>query len=185
MNALPPIRFRFAPAKSLAALHWMLREAGSAGADLHRLLKTIYFADKTHLNAHGRPIFGARYRAMRFGPVPIEPYEMLKGEPLYLAELARDSYPWILQGYMARLRDGENAAPDRNELSRSDWEAVEAAFQRASAMTFDQRTAATHGLDWQRADLGIMRYEDMVDDSNPRRAEIIADLAFNGRWLAL
>ena len=54
-----PIRFRFAPAKALAALHWMLHTAGSGGADLHRLLKAACFADKAHLNKHGRPLVAA------------------------------------------------------------------------------------------------------------------------------
>jgi hypothetical protein len=39
-------------------------------------------------------------------------------------------------------------------------------------MTFSARTAATHGLDWQKANGGLMSYEDMVDES-PERQVII------------
>jgi hypothetical protein len=66
--------------------------------DLHTILKTCYFADKDHLNRNRRPIFGATYRAMRFGPVPLETYEMTKRDPIWLPELDADSYPWSLEG---------------------------------------------------------------------------------------
>lgn len=170
---LATIRFRFAPAKARAALVWMLNEARPDAPDLHTILKTCYFADKAHLNRWGRPIFGARYRAMRYGPVPVEVYEMLKGEPYWLAELGAERYPWRLEGFRVR---GENEPPDLDNLSRSDVESLKAAFDKARQMTFDQRTAATHGPDWQKAELGWMRYEDMIDPDNPRRAEILETL---------
>lgn len=59
------IRFRFAPAKARSAVQWMLGEARPEPLDLHTILKTCYFADKAHLNRWGRPVFGARCRAMR------------------------------------------------------------------------------------------------------------------------
>ena len=51
------IRFKFSAPKAMAAVHWMVNEAPRV--DLHTVLKTCYFADKAHLNKHGRPIFGA------------------------------------------------------------------------------------------------------------------------------
>lgn len=169
------LRFRFAPRKALAAIGWMLQKAAPHPLDLHTVLKTCYFADREHLNAYGRPIFGARYRAMRYGPVPVEIYEMLKGEPIWLAELDRERVPWNLEGY--RITSSTNEAwEEPRVLSKSDLQALEAAFSRARSMTFDERTAASHGPDWQKAELGWMRYEDMIDEDNPRRAEILEDL---------
>lgn len=43
--------------------------------DLHAALNACYFADKSQLNEHLQPIFGATYRAMKYGPVPVEIYE--------------------------------------------------------------------------------------------------------------
>lgn len=174
------IRFRFNPAKALAAIHWMVGE--QPGLDLHTGLKACYFADKHHLNEYDRPIFGATYRAMRFGPVPLEIYEMMRGEPLWLPETGIDRYPWRLDGY--RLTMAGNAAPDLSILSDTDFEAVETGFRRARSMTFDARTAATHGLDWQRAELGIMNYEDMIEDSD-RKPEIVGYLRENARFMRL
>ena len=174
------IRFRFAPAKARAALLWMIEQ--KPGIDLHTALKACYFADKRHLNEHGRPIFGATYRAMRFGPVPLEIYEMAKGEAIWLAELGAEQYPWRLQGYhFIRL---DNDAPDLDALSESDMEALQEGLAQSSALTFDERTAATHGEDWQAANLGTMRYEDMLDDS-PDRAERIAYLSATAQRMRL
>lgn len=170
------LRFRFAPAKARAAVQWMLQEAQSAPLDLHTILKTCYFADKRHLNRWGRPIFGARYRAMRYGPVPVEIYEMLKGEPYWLPELGAERYPWRLVGFRVVEEQGRNEPPDLDELSKSDLECLREAFAQARSMTFDQRTAATHGPDWQKAELGWMRYEDMIEPDNPRRDEILETL---------
>lgn len=177
----PFIRFKFAARKAHDALHWMVQQRDRV--DLHTAMKACYFSDVEHLNRYGRPIFGATYRAMRYGPVPIEIYEMAKAEPYWLAELGQATVPWTLTGYHLVARNRAN--PETRSLSRSDMAALEEGFRRASSMTFDQRTAATHGPDWERAALGWMSYEDMVRDDNPAREEIIADLRDSARFLVL
>ncbi len=176
------IRFKFSPTKARAALHWMIKE--QPGVDLHTVLKACYFSDREHLNKFGRPIFGATYRAMRFGPVPLEIYEMAKGDPLWLPELDAARYPWQLhEGFRLVLAD--NAEPDLRSLSPTDLEAIKRAFELSKGLTFNGRTALTHGKDWQAADLGIMRYEDMFEDNTPDREERIAYLREAGRHLRL
>jgi hypothetical protein len=51
-------------------------------------------------------------------------------------------------------------------------------------MTFDERTAATHARDWQAAQLGLMRYEDMLDDG-PGKAERVAELRASASFMRL
>jgi hypothetical protein len=92
----PRIRFRFNAEKAYEAILWRLGE--TAPLDLHAVLKACDFADKSHPNEFGRPVFGAAYRAMKHGPVPLEIYEMLKGEPLWLYETGRDKFPWRVRG---------------------------------------------------------------------------------------
>ena len=128
-----PIVFRFAPTKARAALLWMLDQ--NHRLDLHTVLKACYFADKIHLNKYERPIFGATYRAMRFGPVPLEIYEMAKGEPIWLPELGADSYPWSMQGhYLCRT---QNQRVDTSDLSESDMESIQECYNRSVRMTFN------------------------------------------------
>jgi hypothetical protein len=179
-NMAQPIRFKFAAEKAYAALRIMLSSVPSA--DLHTVLKACYFADKAHLNKYGRPIFGATYRAMKFGPVPLEIYEMAKGEALWLAELQLDSFPWAITGHrLSRLSD---EPVDTSTLSQTDLEALEGGFLLSRRMTFNQRTAATHGSDWQAAKLGFMRYEDMIEEG-PDKAERVAYLREAGPYMRL
>jgi hypothetical protein len=178
------IRFKFAAEKAKAALHWMVRESGKerGALDLHAALKACYFADKDHLNEHERPIFGATYRAMKFGPVPLEIYEMAKGEALWLAELDADELPWRLNGFKLSLQ--QNSKPDLSSLAESNFEALKAGFERSLNMSFNERTAATHGPDWQAAQLGLMDYADMIEES-PRKKRIVRYLEENGRFMRL
>jgi Protein of unknown function (DUF4065) len=150
--------------------------------DLHTLLKACYFADKEHLNNYNRPIFGAIYHAMKFGPVPIEIYDMAKGEALWLAELGIERYPWELRGYHVILTD--NHEPDIGALSASDMEALEHGFQKSLNMTFNERTAATHGPDWQAANLGFISYEDMIEDK-PEKNAIVSYLRENAQRIRM
>ncbi|MBB5754307.1 Panacea domain-containing protein [Prosthecomicrobium pneumaticum] len=175
-----PIRFKFAAQKASAAIHWMT--AQQHDLDLHAALKAFYFADKSHLREWRRPIFGATYRAMRFGPVPLEIYEMMKGEALWKAELGAEKFPWEISGY--RLRRIANSQPDLDVFSDSEVEHLSRGLEKSLSMTFNERTEATHGPDWQKAELGLMRYEDMLEDS-PHKAETIAYLEANGRYMRL
>ena len=173
------IRFKFAVAKAQAAVHWMLQQQHVI--DLHAVLKACYFGDKEHLNSFDRPIFGATYRAMRFGPVPLEIYEMLKGESLWLAEIGADSYPWALSGYRVRLEG--NGHPDLDRLSETDLMCIGKAFTKSISIDFNERTAATHGPDWKAADLGFMKYEDMIDID--KRGRLVPYLQENAKYIRL
>ncbi len=177
---LMAIRFKFAAQKAYVAVHWMVSQHHDI--DLHATLKACYFADKSHLNACGRPIFGASYRAMKFGPVPVEIYEMLKGEAIWKAELRVEQFPWELNGF--RLTSKLNSLPDLDVLSESDIEHLNAGIKQSLDLDFNERTAVTHGPDWQRAELGWMRYEDMIDDG-PNKAGLIADLEANSQYMRL
>jgi hypothetical protein len=173
-------RYRFVPEKAVQAIDWMAAQGGRL--DLHTALKACYFADKSHLNAYQQPIFGARYRAMPYGPVPLEIYEILKGEPIWLAELNLPNLPWRLDGH--RIIREANKVPALPRLAESEQVHLRAGFETSRGMTFNQRTAATHGLDWQAANGGEMAYEDMLDES-PQRAAAIEFIRETSRHVRL
>jgi hypothetical protein len=162
-------RYKFSPKKAFQAVHLM---ASRGAIDLHAALKACYFADKSHLNEHHQPIFGATYRAMKFGPVPLEIYELIKGESLWLWEVGFPSLPWDLRGKDI-VFNGSNAPLETDEFSEIELEHLEAALEKSRGMSFTERTAATHGADWQKANGGIMHYEDMLNDT-PQKPQIIA-----------
>jgi len=176
------VRFHFAADKAAAAIERLARD--HPGIDLHTALKAFYFADKSHLNAERRPIFGARYRAMKYGPVPLEIYEMMKGEAYWLAELGQDDYPWRLDGFrLAGDRGNVPRFPD-DVFSASDLEHLRAGLDKSLGMDFTARTAATHGPDWQAANMGMMRYEDMIEET-PQKPVILQYLADYGGHVLL
>lgn len=162
------IRFKFAAQKAKAAI--LLSAQQWSGIDIHGLLKACYFADVAHLNQHGRPIFGATYLAMKFGPVPLEIYDMLKADPIWLAELSLDCFPWRLDGYRVQVTANEKV--DTDALSESDMTALGEGIARSRALTFNERTEATHGPDWQAAFLGTMRYEDMIAEGPGKEGRV-------------
>ncbi len=131
------ICFRFNAEKAYQAILWMLGEAGSL--DLHAVLKACYFADKSHLNEYGRPVFGAVYRAMKYGPVPLEIYEMLKGEPLWLWETKQEGFPWCVRSQGRIEPDAALPRPNLGVFSESDLEHLRAGFARARSMTFNEQ----------------------------------------------
>ena len=177
-----PIIFKFAADKACAALHRMV--SAMVSVDLHTALKACYFADKDHLNRYGRPVFGAQYRAMPFGPVPLEIYEMAKCEPMWLAELGVNDLPWRLTGYTLTANPAINEEPDLGVFSQSDQAALAHGIDTSVGLTFDQRTAATHGADWQAARLGMMRYEDMIADG-PGKASLVQELRESAPYMRL
>lgn len=171
-------RYRFAADKALDAISYMASQ--SAELDLHTALKTCYFADKSHLNEHHQPIFGATYRAMKYGPVPLEIYEMIKGESLWLSELGIEGMPWILRGYKIYANRTNDSL---GTFSDSELDHFQHAFTKSREMAFTARTAATHGPDWQAAEGGIMQYEDMIEDGDhkPGLVEYIRETARHTR----
>lgn len=172
------IRFRFAADKALAILHSVALRYPGIG--IKAVLVACYLAEKEHLNRFGRPIFGASYRAMTSGPMPVEIYQMLKGEPYWLAETGLERFPWEIKG--TDLFPLASEPPRVDCLSKSDSDAMAAALDKAMVLRLDRRTAETHGADWQAARLGWVSYEDMLDDT-PDKAdciEHIRDIALHG-----
>lgn len=173
--------YRFSPEKAVAAVQFMASQ--DANLDLHTAFKACYFSDKSHLNTYHQPIFGAKYRAMKYGPVPLEVYEIIKGESLWLWELGIDEMPWRLNGHRIEATE----APPQSYgavFSESEMEHLQAGFERSRGMSFTARTAATHGPDWQAAEGGMMRYEDMIEDV-PDREGIIEYLQETARHVRL
>lgn len=181
------IQFRFNPTKAFQAINWMLATSNQA-LDFHTILKAVYFADKAMLNYHGRPIFGATYRAMNYGPVPLEIYEMLKCEPYWLSELGLDDYPWMRKGYKVELCTRRNSLSQPDDLASVEMDILVDALNHSRGMSFDQRTRETHGVDWvegtRRPD-ARMAYADMIAKDRPGRAELIEDLEAMGPRLVL
>lgn len=162
------IRFCFNAQKTLEAICFMLRSAGGS-LSVREILLACYFADKAMLHRLGRPIFGSRYHAMPFGPMAIDVHDLLKGEPVHLAECGLPRTFWVLRGPDAVLEDKMPEKTDR--LSLADIAAVEEGIRQMRRVR-GGRDASTHGADWQKANLGPMAYEDMIEEGPDKNAKI-------------
>jgi hypothetical protein len=64
------------------------------------VMAVLWIADVRHFQAHMRPITGTRWQAYPQGPVPGDLFDLLKGDPLWLAELPETDFaaPFDLAG---------------------------------------------------------------------------------------
>src|SRR6185295_5585336 len=73
---MPALTFEFEPEKFVEASVYLTERCPLMTK--MKLFKLLFFADKKHLLRYGRPILGARYIAMKDGPVPSQAYDIVK-----------------------------------------------------------------------------------------------------------
>jgi uncharacterized phage-associated protein len=121
-----------------AILH-VIREADRRNIRITQfgILKTLFLADRAHLNKYGRPITFDEYVAMSDGPVPSLAYDVLK-EALAAWKEAKITEPlWTVQrtkGLKNYYRSAVREASDEI-LSESDLEELSAASARRGILT--------------------------------------------------
>lgn len=98
--AAPQYRRPFKPDKDriLEAILFLIGRSSSLSQ--YEIVKSLFLADRTHLNTYGRPITFDNYVAMEHGPVPSLAYDALK--PSYnFAGTFKEERPWVT------IRDGK------------------------------------------------------------------------------
>ncbi|MGL4962895.1 MAG: Panacea domain-containing protein [Inquilinus sp.] len=132
-----------------AVLH-LVNVAAAAGSapTQYEIAKSLFLADRNHLNKYGRPITYDNYVAMEHGPVPSFSYDLLRENHRALDVTGQDM-PWV-----------RSAAPEKGEkrfayhspsrlasedvLSPSDMRELESAFTIVSSLGFAQIRKLTH-----------------------------------------
>lgn len=116
------------------------------GLTQYEIAKTLFLADRAHLNKHGRPITFDNYVAMEHGPVPSQAYDALKPGYDYQAHFAAER-PWLSRpdaqnpktNRYTRRRD-----PDLRYLSPTDLAELKSALGTVRSLTFGQLRRLTH-----------------------------------------
>lgn len=116
--------------------------------DMHKIFKTLYFADREHLSRYGRSITGDTYIAMFYGPVPSKIDDMFKA-------VRGDSY---FSNYADGLKKDFHfknkyvIEPERDAnldyLSESDIECLNIAIDKCKDKSFEDLTTMSHDLAW-------------------------------------
>lgn len=134
--------------KILAAISHTIAMAESRRTNVtqYDILKTLFVADKTHLNEYGRPITFDNYVAMKAGPVPSLAYDLLKENKATLDRHHIKKLPWDRQpGPNGRYYYSKsNPEAFQGILSESDTEKLYAAFLTIISLTFGQIKRLTH-----------------------------------------
>jgi uncharacterized phage-associated protein len=132
---------KFSEDKALAAILFLANQDGKI--DLYALLKTIYYADKSHLHEWGRTITGDGYAKMKCGPVPSKTYDMLKsvrGDGVWRSHKKLKRYFEFIDNNTIRPL----LAPDKSKLSATDIEALQKSFNIRGRKSFIELYREAH-----------------------------------------
>jgi uncharacterized phage-associated protein len=146
-KTVAPIRIKttaeYDPEKAVHTLAYVAKKLGGA-ADMYKLLKIIYFADKRHLERYGRFIFGDTYIAMNHGPVPSGAYDAIKD--------VRGMAVWCRRHPLAkkalRVQGTEiipTIEPDLDLFSESDLECLDETIRECRDLSFQELKKRSHG----------------------------------------
>lgn len=166
------LRFQFDERKGTEALAYMASKWPRIS--IFYASKVLFFAEKKHLNAYGRPIVADTFIAMPNGPVPSTLYDFIKGN-LALAgdpDAFRDA---IDASDHPRLVAKRPFNPET--LSESDLECIDSAIAFCKTKGFGHLSQLTHQeRAWAEAFANsAMDYELFIDEDNPHREEILSD----------
>jgi len=120
----------------------------------YKSLKALYFADKRHLEKHGRLIYGETHSALPHGPVPQAAYDatrVLNGE-----RLISDFDDEALRAGLSRIKNDQQDKlvalrdADFSKLGQAERESLEWAIRYCADMNFEQVKAASHDEAYER-----------------------------------
>ena len=110
------------------------------------ILKSIFLADKSHLNEYGRPVTFDNYVAMRAGPVPSLAYDFLKEDKRALSRNRIGNLPWdrASAGSGRYYYSNPDIVACDGVLSDSDKDALSDAYGTVRNSTFAEIRELTH-----------------------------------------
>lgn len=133
--------------KSMEAVLYISQKIGGR-KDMHKIFKTLYFADKAHLSRYGRSITGDSYIAMSYGPVPSRTddiFKAVRGDSYFSnrAEELKGYFHFINKYVIEADKDA-----DLDYLSDTDVECLDYAINKCKGKTFGELTEMSHDLAW-------------------------------------
>lgn len=142
------------PTVGLEALIFIAKRMPAERYQHYKALKALYFADKHHLEKHGRLIYGETHCALPHGPVPQAAYDatrVLNGE-----RLLSDFDDEALRAGLRRIKDDQQDKlvalrdADFSKLGAAERESLEWAVRYCAGMSFEQVKAASHDTAYGR-----------------------------------
>lgn len=116
--------------------------------DMHKIFKTLYFADREHLSRYGRSITGDTYIAMSYGPVPSnvdDIFKAIRGDS-YFSKYAKDLKGYF--GFVNKFIISPEREANLDYLSETDIECLDFAINKCKDKSFEELTAMSHDIAW-------------------------------------
>jgi uncharacterized phage-associated protein len=136
--------------KIIASISYLIQTASDEGLEVtqYDLVKSLFVADRSHLNTYGRPITFDNYAAMKDGPVPSLAYNFLKRDNFSMRKYRVQNLPWKStpaphigeKAEVFTLVEKESS----EALSESDKEELKAALAKVKKLGFKQVRKLTH-----------------------------------------
>lgn len=133
----------------VAALYFVMVEAQRQGRNVSQydLVKTLFLADRAHLNEWGRPVTYDNYCAMFHGPVPSLAYDLLKGNEKAMRDHRLHGVPWKSVPHIKSTKHFvpvDDALNPQDFLSDSDTETLKSFLGVVQSLGFSQIRRLTH-----------------------------------------
>jgi hypothetical protein len=172
-------RYAVHTTKALETIVWLAN--ASPGIDIYHIVKAAFYADKHHLNSYGRPIAGDDYQADMYGPLGKCMYRLLNADPMEMLALGGNGALPFAVGERWRVTADREA--NLRVLSDSDVEALHHGLTMVEGRSFNELVRMTHDEKaYVEANGGRMKYEDLLDESDPDRDEKAEDLTETARY---
>jgi hypothetical protein len=181
--------------KIVEAILFLIEEAARLDKIItqYEIVKSVFIADIEHIKKYGRPITFDNYRALEFGPVPSETYDMTKPEYPGESHFGSD---WPLWERVAAPEAGGKAFKFINprrpsnirRLSKSDIQELKSAFAVVKQLGFGLVRDWTHTMPayvqaWKptpdRAAFP-MRYDLLIETNG---VDVATDIAHASKYL--
>jgi hypothetical protein len=167
------LKFKANPRKIIESITWIATRLPENSQ--YSILKTLFYADKFHLQKYGRPVTGDTYIKMTYGPVASLAYDIIKRNnnlPKKILVAADDAFDKGEGKYPPLVA---KRAPDMDWFSGSDIECLEAAVEHCSNMDFDDLKETTHQeAAWVAAPMnGEMDFALFLDEDVQNREALI------------
>lgn len=143
---------------TLNAVLYIIKGMGGR-TDMHKIFKTLFFADRKHLSEYGRTITGDVYIAMQYGPVPSKTddiFKAVRGDSYFKAGDLAGYFHFINKWIVTADKE-----PDSDYLSESDILCLDYAIELCKDKSFNELTSMSHGEAW--ADTGHGSRMDYAD----------------------
>ena len=125
-------------------IHYAAKARGKKPSQ-YDIVKSLFLADRQHMNRFGRPITFDNYVALKHGPVPSLSYDILKGSQRAIKRMKGRKMPWKVTKTSKYNEYHDSQINDFGiHLSDSDIEALEGAYETVFTLGFHLIRKITH-----------------------------------------